>query len=108
MSKENKEIVRYGLASASLAFFYIILIASFLTYIPSVVKYEVENSVLVPIIMLSLLVLSVAIMGTLIFGRPVLWYLDGKKGEAVRLLLGTIVFFFIYILIILLVVLFTV
>lgn len=36
---------------------------------------------------LMLLVLSVAVMGILIFGRPIMLYMDNKKKEAVSLLL---------------------
>ena len=52
------------------------------------------NSILIPITMLLLLVFSVALMGTLIFGRPLIWYLDNKKKEAIQLLAYTILFIF--------------
>jgi hypothetical protein len=45
-----------------------------------------EESFLVPVAMLMLLVLSAAVMGLLVFGRPILMYLDGKKREAVTFL----------------------
>ncbi|MBI5045747.1 MAG: hypothetical protein HZC14_01935 [Candidatus Niyogibacteria bacterium] len=43
--------------------------------------------------MLSLLVFSAALVGILIFGRPLLWYLDGKKQDAVYLLACTLAIF---------------
>ena len=43
-----------------------------------------------PIIMLSLLVVSAAVMAILVFGRPVLLYLDNKKKEALAMLFYTI------------------
>lgn len=49
----------------------------------------------IPIFMLLLLVLSVAVMGVLIFGKPLMLYLDGAKKEGVKLLLYTIGFLFI-------------
>ena len=57
---------------------------------------------LVPIVMLSLLVFSVAIMGVLIFGRSAMWYLDGRKDEALSLLAHTLAIFFFIIIVALL------
>lgn len=54
-----------------------------------------EDTVLVPIAMLLLFVLSAAITGSLVVGRPVLWYLDGKKKEAVSLFMATLGFLFL-------------
>lgn len=39
-----------------------------------------------PVVMLMLLVLSVAVVGTLIFARPVMFFLEGSKKEALKLL----------------------
>ena len=67
-------------------------IASFLFYVPK--QLGRAEPVLVPIVMLMLFVFSAAVTGSLIFGQPVLWYLDGKKKEAGSLLVATFVFFF--------------
>ena len=45
--------------------------------------------------MLMLFVFSAAVTGSLIFGQPVLWYLDGKKKDALTLLTYTLAVFFI-------------
>ncbi len=45
-----------------------------------------EDTFFTPVAVLMLLVLSAAVMGTLVFGRPILMYLDGKKREAVMFL----------------------
>ena len=37
-----------------------------------------------PLAVLMLFVVSAAIVGTLVLGRPILLYLDGKKDEALR------------------------
>jgi hypothetical protein len=47
---------------------------------------EPEDMILVPIAMLLLFVCSAAITGFLVFGKPVMLYIDGKKKEAVSLL----------------------
>ncbi|OGD67554.1 hypothetical protein A3F08_00810 [Candidatus Berkelbacteria bacterium RIFCSPHIGHO2_12_FULL_36_9] len=41
-------------------------------------------------VFLMLFVISAAVCGSLVFGKPVLMYLDGEKKEAVRLLTKTI------------------
>jgi hypothetical protein len=52
-----------------------------------------EETVLIPMAMLSLLVLSVALMGYLFFYQPLLLILDGRKKEGVDLFLMTIAVF---------------
>jgi len=42
-----------------------------------------EKSILAPIVMLSLLVLSAAIMGFLFFSEPIFLFIENKKHEAV-------------------------
>jgi len=49
-----------------------------------------KDTVLAPISMLMLFVFSAALTGSLVFGRPILWYLDGKKREALALLFSTL------------------
>jgi membrane-bound metal-dependent hydrolase YbcI (DUF457 family) len=51
------------------------------------------DTILIPISLLSLLVLSVLVMGSLFLLRPVTFYLDGKKEEALRFLGATILAF---------------
>lgn len=49
-----------------------------------------EESVLFPIGVLSVLVLSVAVMAYLFFYQPILMLLDGKRDEAAKLFLHTL------------------
>ena len=63
---------------------YVVLIASFLFYVPKLVKPK--DILLAPIVMLMLLIFSAALTGLLVFGKPVLWYVNGKKREAFVLL----------------------
>lgn len=51
-----------------------------------------KDMILIPIAMLLLFVLSAAVTGSLVLGRPLLWYLDGKKKEAVSLFIMTLGF----------------
>lgn len=48
-----------------------------------------------PFFMLMLLVFSVAAVGSLIFGKPILMYLENQKMEAVKLLVYTLVWLFL-------------
>ncbi len=90
----KKEILKYACFNSLLTAFYITLVASFLFYVPHSFLEE-AHTVLVPVMMLMLFVFSAAITGMLVLGRPVLWYLEGKKKEAVSLLIYTLSFFLI-------------
>ena len=46
--------------------------------------------ILGPMLFLMVFVLSAAITGSLVLGRPVMWYLNGKKNEAVMLFVYTL------------------
>jgi|SRR3989344_1401508 len=68
--------------------FYIILIVSLIFSLRNFPK--IEDTPLIPIAMLLLFVCSAAITGFLVFGKPVMLYIDGKKKEAVSLLTHTL------------------
>jgi hypothetical protein len=55
-----------------------------------------EKSFLIPVAMLLLFVMSAAITGGLTFGRSLLWYLDGRKKEAVLLAIYIVGWLFIF------------
>jgi hypothetical protein len=52
-----------------------------------------KDNILMPMVMLSLLTLSAAVMAYLFGATPVRMYLDGAKGEAINFFLKTIVAF---------------
>lgn len=68
---------------------YIVCIVLLITYGPAFVR-EKPDTILAPMAMLSLLVLSVAFMGYTFFFQPVLMYVDGQKREAVELFTKTL------------------
>ncbi len=82
------EIIKYSLINAVGITLYIIFIVLFV-FIMNGSGIGGNNSVLVPIFMLMLFVFSAAFTGSLMLGRPVVWYLDGKKREAVSLFIHT-------------------
>jgi len=88
-------IIKTATINAALMALYVSAISSFLFYIPKIFDNTKPDTVLAPIMMLSLLVFSAALVGALIFGKPILWYLDGKKKEAVSLLFYTLGVFLI-------------
>lgn len=67
---------------------YILIIVSFIFSLQNF--QEAEDTILIPITMLMLFVCSAAITGFLVFGKPVMLYIDGKKREAISLLGYTI------------------
>jgi hypothetical protein len=81
---QNIPPVWHSLGHAVLVYAYIACIALFLSNAQTM--FGDQKTFLIPIAMLMLLVLSVAIMGILIFGNPVLLYLDGKKKEGLMFL----------------------
>jgi hypothetical protein len=81
-------ITRHALLNAVATAFYVVIISSFLFYASH--TFGRAPTVLIPIAMLLLLVLSAALTGALVLGRPILWYMDGKKKAAVSLLAATL------------------
>lgn len=71
---------------------YIVFVVLLITYGPAFVR-EKPDTILAPIAILSLLVLSVACMGSIFFFQPILMYIEGEKREAVRLFAKTLAAF---------------
>jgi hypothetical protein len=90
MSK--KHIIKHALANSLWTVLYIFLIGTFFYNAQSM--FGDGHSLLIPVVMLLLFVFSAALTGGLILGRPLLWYLDGKKKEALTLLSYTLVVLF--------------
>ncbi|MBP7005847.1 hypothetical protein KBB27_01860 [Patescibacteria group bacterium] len=88
-------LVRLAALHAGGTLLYIALVSSILFNAPRIFGTTGEDIVLIPIAMLLLFVFSAALTGSLILGRPVLWYLDGKKKEAIILFIMTLGFLFL-------------
>lgn len=87
-----KEIRKKAVINALATTAYIVAVGGFM-YFGSQIKVGRANSFIVPISLLLLLVMSASITGFLIFGKPALMYIDGKKKEAISLLAQTLIFF---------------
>ncbi len=77
------------LYNALLAVAYIAGVVSLLFLGPTFLADQDDN-IFMPMLMLSLLVLSVAVMAFLFFYKPVTLLLDGERDKAVKLFLHTI------------------
>ncbi len=89
-----KTIIKRALINSLSTFAYIVLIGIFFRNIEKI-NFGEHDTVLAPIFMLMLFVLSAALTSSLMFGQPVFWYLDGKKKESLQLLGYTLGIFFL-------------
>jgi hypothetical protein len=64
---------------------YISLVAILLFTVGKFFGSKPDPAIIAPIAFLLLFVISASISGALILGKPLMWYLDGKKKEALQL-----------------------
>ncbi len=95
-----KKIIGFAFLQALTAAAYIALVALFFSNAERIFGPSEKGGPLTMIFMLTLLVVSVAMMGILIFMRPTIWYFNGLKAEAIKLLVSTIIFLFAIVLIV--------
>lgn len=67
---------------------YVVLVVLFIFSLQAF--QQQPDTVIIPMAMLMLFVCSAAITGFLVFGKPIMWYIDGKKREAISLLTHTL------------------
>ena len=72
------------------ALLYIVAVATVMRNAEKLFGGDKPDSALAPIGLLLLLVTSAATMGMLIFGKPLMLYIDGKKREGVMMAVCTI------------------
>lgn len=82
-----------SLGHALLVAVYVSLVASIMNH--GSTWFGQKDTAWTPVAVLMLFVLSAAITGSLVLGRPVLMYLDGKKKEAVQFFGYTIGWLFV-------------
>ncbi len=68
---------------------YIIFIVSVMTFVTQALRNK-PDTFFAPITFLSVLTLSVVVMGFLFFYQPIMLFMDGKKKEAVNLFVKTL------------------
>ncbi len=86
--KPMKSLPTQGLVNAILGALYIIVLAWLgFNFGPLMPK---EDNFLMPATFLMIFVVSAAIEASLVLGQPIILYLDGKKAEAIKLMMVTI------------------
>lgn len=85
---QSKHIVAHSFFHALSVGAYVFIIVQIITGIGQIGPEDA--GIIAPITFLMLLVLSVAVVGMLIFGRPLFMYLDGQKREGVSMAIATI------------------
>lgn len=81
------------LLNALAAALYIVGIVSILSYAGTLKGPDTPDSFIIPMVMLSLLVLSVLTMAYCFFFNPIQMYLDGQRKEAAALFSANIAWF---------------
>ncbi len=85
----KKEVKKYAWINGFIASGYIVLIALLMNFLGKIFPTGSANPIIAQIFLLLLFVFSAALTGILVFGRPIMWYIDGKKKDAVFLLIQT-------------------
>lgn len=89
---KTKNVAINAIVNAGATATYILAVASFLTKVEKIFPQTAhEDSILIPVVMLLLFVVSATITAFLVLGKPIMWYADGDKKEAIQLLIFTIV-----------------
>ena len=78
------KILKQAATNALLAFVYVTAVGLFMPHASQLLGPK--DTALTPVAVLLLLVFSAALMAILVFGQPLMWYLDGKKKPALALL----------------------
>lgn len=81
---------KQSLPFSALAVLYVAVVATVMQNAARIFGPDEPKGVVGPIAFLLLLVVSAATMGMLIFGKPVMLYIDGKRREAVAMAVCTI------------------
>ncbi len=81
------KIVKQAIINALLASIYVTAVGLFISHASRI--FGQKDTALTPVAVLMLLVFSAALMGILVFGQPLMWYIDGKKKAALNLLACT-------------------
>ena len=85
----DKRIVGRSAATAVLVVAYVALVAWVMVSVGGAADSQ-QKDVTGPVAFLLLFVLSAAVVGSLVLGKPILLYLDGEKAVAVKLFVATL------------------
>lgn len=89
-----KKIFQYALTSAVSTALYVVLVVLFVFFMEKNV-FDGNVNILAPVVMLLLFVFSASFTALLMFGRPVIWYLEGNRKDSFKLIFATMIIFFL-------------
>jgi hypothetical protein len=92
--EKNKLILRSFINSFFTAL-YITVLALFMFGAQKIFG-TIEDNFRMPLAMLLLFVLSASVVSSLILGKPILLYLDGKKSEAIKMFMYSVGWLFVF------------
>lgn len=92
------KVVKTALFDSFATWAYIIIVILFIFSFQGIFQGK-PDTMFIPIAMLTLFVFSAALTGFLVFGKPLMWYFDNRKKEALSLVAWTLLFLFIFMLI---------
>jgi hypothetical protein len=78
---------------------YISLVALFMTGIEKLFSDKPDPAVVAPVAFLLLFVISAAVSGALILGKPVMLFLEGQKKEALQLFGCTVAWLVVFLMV---------
>lgn len=85
-----KKIIQQAFLFALGEGIYIALVATLMFTVGKLFGDKPDPAIVAPIAFLLLFVISAAISGALILGKPLMLYLDGKKKEAIQFFAATL------------------
>jgi hypothetical protein len=89
---KNNNVV-HSLGHAALVLIYVSAVSLVMSH--GSTWFGQKDTAFTPVAVLMLFVLSAAVTGTLVLGRPILLYLDGKKTEALKFFGFTVAWLFV-------------
>lgn len=93
---DNRKLFSYAALHSLGVLIYVSLVAWFMNNAQDF--FGKADKALTPVVVLLLFILSALVTSSLVLGRPIIYYLDGKKAEAVKLLFFTMAGLFVLLL----------
>jgi hypothetical protein len=84
----DRNVLKRAIINAGATAVYLTIVGLFMANANNL--FGKEDKFLTPVVVLLLLVLSASVTGSLLFGQPAMWYVDGRKKPALQLLGATL------------------